>query len=150
MIAIDSRVSRNLVDAPQTSGAADPEAVSVRISLPLSPRSSHLDEQLCPTKAFPRVSCQLRPELEQWQLTSSDPVDFPAFDPQNLARLAEDFLQAYSTLLQLHPWYSTITKDREYATSITGLMSSDPVSPTNLLSGVKALREMFREVSFPC
>ena len=84
-------------------------------------------------------------------LRADGPVDFPPVGPKNLVRLAEDSLRVYSTLRRLNPWYGAVAADREYISSVSGLISTsrDATSPTSLSSTeAAALTEIFCEVSF--
>jgi hypothetical protein len=80
-------------------------------------------------------------------VVDGDSVKFPAVGPDNLVRLAEESLRVYSTLLRLNPSYGGVVADREYISSISGLISRDPTSPTRLFSaGAAVLRKMLHQV----
>ena len=83
-------------------------------------------------------------------VVDDDSVRFPAVGPENLVRLAEESLQVYSTLLRLNPSYGDVVEDREYISSISGLVSRDTTSPTRLSSAeAAASTETSHQVLFP-
>jgi hypothetical protein len=71
-------------------------------------------------------------------VVDGDSVTFPAVGPENLVRLAEESLRVHSNLVRLNPLYGDVVEDREYISSISGLISRDATSPTRL-SSVEAI-----------
>jgi hypothetical protein len=113
--------------------------------------SSH---RSCPTQTISRDallrSVSRRPDRTRAVVVDGDSVTFPAVGPENLVRLAEESLQVYSTLLRLNPSYGGVVADREYISSISGLISRDATSPTRLSSAeAAASTETSHQVLFP-
>ena len=122
------------------------------------PQSSRLDEQSsshrsCPTQTISRVivvEVSRRPNRTCAVGADNDSVTFPAVGPESLVRLAEESSQIYSILLRLNPSYGDVAADREYISSISGLIPRDVTSPTRLSSAEAAvLTETYYQVLSP-
>jgi hypothetical protein len=88
-----------------------------------------------------------RPNRTHAVVVDGDSVTFPTVGPENLVQLAEESLRVYSTLLRMLPSYGNVVEDREYISSISGLISRDVTSPTRLSSAeVAVLTEMSYQV----
>jgi hypothetical protein len=91
-----------------------------------------------------------RPDRTRAVVVDGESVTFPVVGPENLVRLAEDSLQVNSTLLRMNPSYGGVVADREYISSISGLISRDATSPTRLSSvEAAASTETSHRVLFP-